>query len=675
MKYTLILFSLIIFTSCSTAQIGFSSSNKKAIKLYQQGKAEPNLSVDYTTNMPNYRGGIKYLEQALEKDPSFWEAHMLAGEFHEILREYEPAIEHYKKALAINPQQNSTGSTYFYLANLQQSTGDYEGAIKNIDVFVQFRNANPELVTEAMRIRNNCAFAIHAMKNPLSFNPINIGPGINTANPEYFPTITVDGKTILFTRRIKDNRVPGPVKEQEDFFVSELNENNLWGTAVAMPPNINTVNNEGAPTIAADGRSLVFVACPDATGTNYGENRSGNGSCDLFYTKKLGSKWMNPVNLPGNVNSYHWESQPSLSADGKTLYFIRGIRGIDRTEDTDIYVARLGENGLWGTPERLPDHINTPYKEESVLIHPDGKTLYFASRGHVGMGGSDLFVTRMNENGSWSTPENLGYPINTKYDENSLMVSPDGEIAFFASNREGGYGDLDIYYFEMPEKLRPTKTLYFEGIVFDVTTKRPVPGKFQLIDLETGKEVIYSEADKLSGEFMVSLPVNKSYALNVTYPGYAFFSENFDMINPDNLEAIHMDVPLIPLNSGGDPTIVLANVFFDLAKSTLRKESFVELDKLVHFLNENPTVNIEIGGHTDSRGDKQQNLTLSNDRAKAVYDYVIAKGIDKKRLTFKGYGSSKPVYSDDNISKMSTEKEQEKAHQANRRTEYKIVSN
>jgi outer membrane protein OmpA-like peptidoglycan-associated protein/tetratricopeptide (TPR) repeat protein len=671
MRYSFLILSALIFSACSFGQMQYSTSNKKAIKLFEDAQQMPGMSIDKATNLPNYKGGLVLLNQAIEKDPNFWEAHMVAGEFAEILRDYPTAIKHFEAAIRINPGHSPSGSTYFYLANLQNAVGDYEKSNKNIEIFVRNRNANQQLVNQAYNLQASNDFAMASLKNPTNFNPVNIGPGINTADHEYFPTITVDGSTILFTRRIKDDRVPGPIKEQEDFYVSQLNDRNMWGQAVAMPTNVNTINNEGAPTISADGRSLVFVACPDASGDNYGENRTGKGSCDLFYTKKLGQRWTDPVNIPGNINSFHWETQPSLSADGKTLYFIRGIRGKNQTDDSDIYVSRLQSNGTWGTPERLPDIINTRMQEESVLIHPDGKTLYFASRGHVGMGGSDLFVSRMDEQGNWTKPVNLGYPINTRYDENSLMVSPDGEIAFFASDREGGYGNLDIYYFTLPEEMRPTKTLYFEGIVFDATTKAPLAGKFQLIDLKTGKEVVLSYADKITGEFLVSLPINQDYALNVEFPGYAFYSKNFNMTVPDNMEAVHMDVPMIPLSSS-EP-VTLANVFFDLGKATLRPESNIELDKLVDFLVKNASVKIELGGHTDTRGDDKENMTLSADRAKAVYNYLIAKGIKAERLSYKGYGETKTVISDAEIAKMSSEKEKEAAHQKNRRTEYKII--
>src|SRR5690606_27658791 len=548
-------------------------------------------------------------------------------------------------------------------------TGDYNGALKNLELYQRVRNANPQMLKEATNLIAKSEFALKAIANPSKFNPINLGPAINTKDPEYYPTITVDGKTILFTRELKNKEAM--MGKQEDFFVSKSKDGKTWETAVPMPPNINTIRNEGAPTISADGRTLIFVACSDETGKDYGPGREGWGSCDLFYTKRLGTRWLDPVNLPGKVNTSNWESQPSLSADGKTLYYVRRVSRPGEMPNSDIYVSTLQEDGTWSAGKPLPNTINTPYMEESVLIHPDGQTLYFASRGHVGMGGSDIFVSRKDKNGNWGPAVNLGYPINTQYDEHSLMVAPTGDIAFFASDREGGYGDLDIYYFELPEELRPTKTVYFEGVVFDATNKLPLPGRFELIDIQSGETVIISEADKVTGQFIVSLPTNREYVLNVNYKGYLFFSQNFNMVVKENQEAFQMDVPLVPITS--DIPVSLKNVFFDLSKATLRPESSIELNKLADFLNRNPSIRIEIGGHTDTRGDEKANLILSQERANSVVEYLIGQGIDANRLVAKGYGESQPKINDDEINKMATEGEKEAAHQENRRTEYKIL--
>lgn len=670
MKNGLLVLFLLALASCSTAQMTYSTKNKKAIELFEQARNEPGKSIDPKTHGPNFAGAIVLLEKALEKDPNFWEAHMVEAEMYEELNQPYKAIEHYRKALAINPNPTSGGGTYFYLGTLEYSVGEYENAVKNLTIFTQAKGAYPENVERAKQLINDCNFAIEAMKNPTQFKPINLGPGVNTKDPEYFPTITVDGKTLLFTRRLEDKRVQ-VYGEQEDFFVSNLSTFNTWETAVPMPKNINTINNEGAPTISADGRSLIFVACADESGS-YGDNRKGKGSCDLFYTKRLGTQWVDPVNLPGAINTGNWETQPSLSADGKTLYFVRRIMTRGGRPDSDIYSSTLKDDGTWDTPVRLPATVNTPYMEESVLIHPDGKTLYFSSQGHRGMGGLDIFVSRMNDKGEWGTAENLGYPINSSADENSLLVSADGEIAFFASDREGGFGDLDLYYFIMPEKFRPVKTLYFDGLVFDAITKKPIPGKFSLINIKTGVEVIKSEADQVNGTFTVSLPINEEYALSVSYPGYTFFSQNFNMTLADNQESFHMDVPMVPLSASGTPT-ALKNVFFDLDKATLRPESYVELNKLRDLLKANPATKIEIGGHTDTRGDAAANLKLSDARAKSVKDYLIQQGIDASRLSSKGYGETMPIFTDEAIAKMTKESEKEKAHQENRRTEYKIV--
>jgi len=649
--------------------MGYSTKNKKAIKQYEEAKKLPNAQLD-AYGRPDYAGGIDLLEKALERDPNFLEAHQLIGEFYRITRDSENAVIHFKKSLEINPSANLNGILYFDLGELQMQNGEYEDAVTYFDLILNSRSRaiTEELAWAADKMKKNALFSIDAKNNPAKIDPINIGPGINTEHPEYFPTITVDGRTLLFTRLIPSRE---NARGQEDFYVSELSEKNIWMKAIAMPQNINTNLNEGAPTLSADGRTLIFVACSDETGYYYGPNREGMGSCDMFITKRIGTEWMNPKNLPGEVNSGNWESQPSLSADGKSLYFVRRV-GRQGTMRSDIFVSKKDSKGNWGRPTPLPANINTPYMETSVLIHPDGRTLYFSSNGHTGLGGYDIYMSRMDALGNWGDPINLGYPINTENDENSLLVGPDGEVAFFASDRPGGYGGLDIYYFAMPEEFRPIKTTYFEGLVYDATTKKPLDGRFELIDLSTGEKVIEAEADQLTGEFLVALPTEREYALNVSFPGYSFFSKNFNMTEPENgLEALQMDVPLIPIGQGG--SVTLANVFFDLNKSTLRKESFVELNKLFEFLDENKLTKIEIGGHTDTRGNAKDNQILSENRARSVYEYILEKGIDKSRLSYKGYGQTQPKISDSEIAKMASDKEKEAAHQTNRRTEYKIV--
>lgn len=660
---------LFIFVGCAESQFPYSSKDKKAVKLFEKAQKAPRESVDPETQGPNFKEGIILAEKAIEEDPYFWEAHILAGEFYERILKYNEAIQHYEYALKINPNHNMSGNTFYYVAALQLALGRYDDAIKNIELFLKYPNANENFMNDAHKIHESAFFAKNALKNPKPFDPKNIGPGINTGLPEYFPTLTVNGKTLLFTRRIPDSRVRH-FGEQEDFYVSNNDQGN-WQEAFSMPMNVNTINNEGAPTIAADGKTLIFVGCSDESGSYYGENRTGKGSCDLFFTRKIGSKWTNPINLPGEVNTANWETQPSLSADGKTLYFIRGIRNKSGKQNADIYVSYLREDGTWGPGQRLPNSINTPAMEESVHIHPDGRTLYFASRGHIGMGGSDLYVTRLDENGNWSKPENLGYPINTIYDENSLMVNATGDVAFFASNRAGGYGDLDIYYFDLPKELRPVTTFYFDGLVFDAKTRKALPGFFELTDLNSGKTVIISEADKVDGSFTVPLPINRDYAIQVTYPGYFPYSLNFNLKIEEGQKSFHLDIPLNPETSSEEN--ILANVFFDLNKSTLRPESKVELNKFASFLKANPKMKIELGGHTDSRGNKDENMKLSADRAKSVFEYLVGSGIPAERMSYKGYGSTMPIMTDEAIAKLVSAQEKEIAHQKNRRTVYKII--
>lgn len=644
----------------------YSTQSKKATKLFKQAQIIPTQQLDPVSHLPDFKAGIVYLDKALQKDPNFWEAYILRAEYNMNLRKVESAIQDFENALIVSPEHSRTGMTFYRLGDLYLEMGNYEKSLKNIQRFIKHPNANEEFLKSAYSIYDNAVFAIEAIKNPIAFNPINVGPGVNTRLAEYYPTLTVDGNTLMFTRAL-----PFGDDLQEDFFISEKNIEN-WEKAFPMPENVNTDHNEGAPTIAADGRGLIFVACIDESG-QYGENRKGKGSCDLFYTQKIGQKWLNPVNLPGDVNSYHWETQPSLSADGKTLYFIRGLRGKGADQrNSDIYVSTIGSNGKWSTAQRLPDIINTPFAEESVCIHPDGKTLYFASRGHAGMGGSDLFMSQMDSKGNWSKPKNLGYPINTLYDENSLIVSAEGKIAFFASDREGGFGDLDIYYFQLPKELQPFTTYYFDGKVYDAISQSPLAGNFTLKDIGTGEVVIVSKADPVNGTFTVPLPSDHQYVIEVTFEGYAMTSLGFDLTYNENQTTYHLDIPMNPLSSTSEN--ILQNIYFDLNSANLRPESAIELSNLAVFLRNNPLVKIELGGHTDTRGVAEENLKLSSERAKSVYNHLIQKeGIDPARLSHKGYGENQPIITDADINLLKTDIEKEKAHQKNRRTVYKII--
>lgn len=662
---------LLISLQTAFAQFPYSSTSKKAIKLFEKAQKAPAEQRNPQTGALNYQAGIQLTDAALQKDPQFWEAYILKAEFLEYQRKYAEAITCYKKALEIDPTHSISGSTHFYLAVCQLTIGAYQDALQTIDIFLRNPNANEKLTTQAYQIKACAEFSAAAIQHPKPFEPKNIGEGVNTAYPEYYPTLTVDGQQLLFTRRLPliEN---GQQDEQEDFYVSVFDPKaGAWTMAKAMPNVINTSWNEGAPTISGDGKTIIFVACTDQTGQNYGENRTGKGSCDLFVTYKINGRWSAPINLPGKVNTSNWETQPSLSADGKTLYFIRAVRSKDARSNSDIYVSYLLENDTWSEAVRLPNTINTPSNEESVQIHPDGKTLYFASRGHVGLGGSDLFMSQLDAKGNWSKPVNLGYPINTRFDENSLLVSAQGDIAFFASDRQGGYGGLDIYSFQLPKEVQASQTFYFEGTAFDALSKVKIAAHVQLTDLTTGQLVFDGTADAYDGKITLPLPINRSYAVLVNQQGYHPFSLNFDLTNTDNAQSYQLDMPLNPISSTAEN--ILNNVFFDLGKATLRPESKVELQNLSSYLKKYPKIRIEIQGHTDSQGDAAKNIVLSDARSKAVADFLIQDGIEANRLTFKGYGSSQPIVTDAEIAKMTDPKQIGIAHQKNRRTSYKIL--
>ena len=317
----------------------------------------------------------------------------------------------------------------------------------------------------------------------------------------------------------------------------------------------------------------------------------------------------------------------------------------------------------WSEPKSVGEKINSLGNEESVFIHPDNQTLYFSSDGLKGMGGLDIYMSRRQPNGEWGEPINLGYPINTFNDENSFVVSADGLHAYFASDRPGGFGMLDIYVFDLYKEARPLLTNYVKGKVVDALTKVPLAANFEIIDIETGKIMLSNVTDKMSGEFIACLPAGKSYMLNVNKEQYLFYSENFECRNENNKQqgfqlSIELNKPAI------GETVVLKNIFFDVNKYELKSESFTELNKLIDLLIKNAKFRIEIRGHTDNTGDKESNIILSENRAKSVYDYLIKNGIQASRLAFKGYGDYIPIDSN----------ETEEGRFKNRRTDFKLIA-
>lgn len=617
------------------ANISFAQDTGSKNKTAQKAYIEAGRYISYKS----YDKAIELLKQAVSADKEFTAAYQQLGDIYRRTKNYQESKEYYQKVLSLNPEFHSL--TYFGLAESELNTGDYENALKHLKKYSSYPNLTEANKKLAAKFIADVEFSILAVKNPVAFKPVNLGESINSRAMEYLPAITADEETLIYTRMANKN---------EDFFKSVKNKD-TWNKSQYLSPVINTNDNEGAQCISPDGMYLFFTGC----------NRpEGMGSCDIYISRREGKEWSKPFNVGAPINTPGWESQPSLSADGRTLYFVStrsgGVGGYD------IWKSELKDGGEWSAPVNLGPTINTPYDEQSPFIHPDDQTLYFSSNGWPGLGNKDIFMSRKNNtSGNWQTPLNLGYPINTFGEESSLTISSNGRTAFFASDQKGGFGGMDIYSFELPEKLRPHLVTFVKGQVFDKDSKEPLDGVIQIINLNTGKAVYDDVADFENGEFLATMVIGNTFALNVSKAGYLFYSENFSLKDQKTNTPYLINVPLQKITVGG--MVTLNNVFFDTNKFDLLPESKVELQQLISFLQKNPKVAIEISGHTDNVGEDRTNMLLSENRAKAVYSYLIANKINASRLTYKGYGETRPAGENDT----------EEGRQRNRRTEFSIT--
>ncbi|MCX6251585.1 MAG: OmpA family protein [Bacteroidetes bacterium] len=648
MSRKIILF--IIFILHSSFFIGFSQTqplstqSKKAIRLFMDARD------DYGRRY--YDKAIKELDKAILDDPSFVEAFILKGDIWSEQRQITDAVSAYKKAVAISP--DFSANLYYIIANNELVIGRYSDAKADYLKFISYDYLPVEKKERANNNIKSCDFGINAMAYPVPFNPLNLGDSVNTPMDEYVNAITSDDQRLFFTRKFTKNAltIDQSNEFEEDFYYCDRIDS-LWQKAINLGAPINTHGNEGALSISPDGNYIFFAACnrPDSY-----------GSCDLYWSRKEGTAWSAPKNLGQVANSGAWDSQPSFSSDGKTLYFASKRPG--GKGGSDIWKTELISGDQWSEPVNLGDSINTRLDEMAPFIHPDDQTLYFSSRGHPGMGGLDLFYARKDASGQWSRPVNLGYPINTYADEITIIVNANGDLAYISSDKFGGKGKQDIYSFKLYKEARPLKVTYLKGIVFDKETQQRLGASFELVDLESGKTVVQASSEPVKGSFLLCLPTNRNYGLSVSKEGYLFYSDNFMLMGESSkTKPFVKDVPLQPIKVGG--TVVLKNIFFDTDKFDLKDESKSELGKLIALLQKNPKIHIEISGHTDNIASEEHNNILSRNRAKAVYNYLIVNGISADRLTYEGYGFSKPI--DTNVS------EQGRAN--NRRTEFKVIGN
>lgn len=586
----------------------------KAIALYE--KALDLLKDDQMSE------GIPLLMKSIQEDSNFVDAYLsLAGAFGQ-LKKYDQAVKHYEKARGKDP-------VYFVVYNLPYSInlagqGRFEEALKAANAFLTYPKLNERSIKSGEYRKKNYQFAIdYAARHPNSnyvFLPINLGDSVNSPQSEYYPSVTVTDSLLVFTRKGEHAR--------EDFIESRISKQGFAASKI-IEGDINMEPNKGAISVSQDGEWMVFAG--QLVGQAY-------QSFDIYISYLTPDGWSDPQNLGPNINTDFYESGPSLSPDKRALYFCS-----NRPEGSggrDLYVSYRQPNGKWAAAINLGPAINSSGDEQAPYIHADNQTLYYTSDGLPGYGGSDLFVIRKEINGEWGGPQNLGYPINTIENEGSLAVSADGLIAYYASDRSDSRGGLDLYKFDLRPDIRPYRTLYVKGKVIDKKTNKPLPSSVELVDNTNNKALMKVQTDEV-GDYFITLPTGKDYTFMVNRKGYLFYSELYELGKKEADSVYKKDIYLQPVELNA--VFTFNNIQFANNAYQLPPAGFVELDRLLQVLAENPSLKVEISGHTDNIGTTEDNKLLSTNRAKAIVDYLVSKGVNLKRVSFKGYGAAQPV--------------------------------
>lgn len=616
-----------------------ATKSRKAIELYTEA--------DNFRVRGQFSQAIQLLNEAIHKDKNFVEAYYRLGIIYMTLKDFTAAIKNLEKGLSLTDDIRKQKIFWYDLGESYFTAGEYDKAGETLTKFLKAETQNRPKVERVKLLMKNIAFAKDHQKNSSAWHQKRMSDTVNAFLMQYFPVLTADQQQLIFTRR-----TGGGPNDDEDLVISRRDARGRWSAPESLSKNINSDLNEGTCTISADGRKLIFTSC---TG------REGYGSCDLYESVRVGDAWSKPRNLGPNVNSAEWESQPSLAADGRLLYFVSDRRGgVGRR---DIWVSELTEDGTWSRAKNVGKPVNTLYDEISPFIHVNGRTLYFASNGLVGFGGYDIYFSERDASG-WSAPQNIGSPVNNHEDQFSLFITADGKKGYYSHEQalSDGYSVSHLYEMDIPEENRIRyRSNYVQGVVRDKETHAPLAAHIELINLATNQTENLVTSDSVSGAYLIVLTQGADYALYINKKQYLFRSLNFNYSEVKDFEPITLDIDLEKAKGG--TTAILQNIFFDVDKYDLKDKSLTELQKILRFLKENPEISVEISGHTDNSGSAAYNVALSEKRAQAVNNYLIEAGIAPGRLVTKGYGSSQPIASNDT----------EAGRQQNRRIEFKVL--
>ncbi len=653
-------------------------NNKKALKNYELGllKYKSSQSKDKAE-------GYNYLLEAIKNDEKFFPASYELAEINtfkavfaddntELELYNKKSIEYYKKSI-IGCESYMNFDAQYKLGYIYYNKKEYEKALEYLTIFVNNGQKNQSYL-QGKKMYEHCQKYIDLITNPVSYNPVKV-EGVNSPSDEFLPLISPDGEFMFYTRKYQKQEKNDITSKYVNEFTYSKRSNDIteknpkFSTGFIMPPPFNKGYDQGAISISIDNNNLYLTVCKDI------KSRNGSGvytNCDIYSSKLINDEWTEPINLGANINGqYTWESQPSISADGKTLFFasMRPTNinfNVDdpKTYNVDIYSSTKDKDGNWQQAINLGKIINTQGNEKSPFMHSDSQTLYFSSDGLQGIGGYDIFYSKRNEDYTWTEPKNIGYPINTAQDEIGLIVSTNGEKAYFSSNKIGKSTGYDVYSFDLYEEARPKKVLFAKGELKDEDGKIIAGAKIEVKSIKTNK-ITEGLVDDVSGKYAIAVAVeeNEDLLMTVKKDDYAFTSAYLKPRTGELLTApVKINFEMKPIEIGKE--VQINDIHFATNSSLFDKESMIVLNSFIEFLNTNQRVKIEIQGHTDNVGDAKANLELSKERAKAVRDYIVIMGIDSSRITnYKGFGQTKPISSNNT----------EEGRAKNRRTEFVIV--